>query len=196
MSLIELLQKLDEIKVLFEKVQSETVELTESQIPTLQKIFDSLKPIMRFIDEKIPLSMNEFNSSYGKKTNYEYSGEKGIIILGELFTEYTGDYPHENNHWKYYGCKYYLTRSLKIFLLEYSGNGSAWQGQSSSWDTKFRELTVEQMLIDSGESENFELILDNIRDQLHRAVKENENKYAQLKNQIEIMNKISEILKD
>lgn len=196
MSLIELLQKMDEIKVLFEKVQSETVKLEESQIPTLQKIFDYLKPIMRFIDKKIPLSMNETNSSYGKKTTYEYSGEKGIVILGELLHDFTGDYPNENNHWEYSGSKYYLTRNLKIILLEYDGNGSAWEGQSSSWNTTIQELTVEQMLINSGESENFDLILNNIRDQLHRAVKENENKYAQLKNQIEKMNCINEILKD
>ena len=101
-----LLKGLNNIKKDFLEVEKlEENNLIKGQ-ELLRRVIDNLLPIIRFIDEKIIISYKKYN--YKGRDIYQFFDESGIILFNSFETENTGDYPHENNYWDYFGYQIVL----------------------------------------------------------------------------------------
>ena len=190
-----LLGNLTEIVKDFEAVKDLEAKDIEQSVEILELLFGKLKPIMRFIDQKIQIEYFENENTVNK----DYHSENGILLDSVNNNQNTGDYPHADNYGNYDISEVYLTRPGDLIWLIIEGSWSRWVRDSSSWKAHISIITIkdviENMLSRNTESTYLYAIIRNISRSFESAIRDNENKRDILKSRLDIIESIKELLK-
>lgn len=179
-----LLDNLNRISSDFQSVAELKQETRSKEVETLEAIINRLLPILKFVDQNIHTKYYEDIN----KCRFKDHEEKGILLKNDFSKEYTGDYPHQDNYWNYEGDQIWLTRSGKIILVERTGEGSAWQRDSCEWTSKITEISIQQLINETG----FESVIESMRQAIESAIKENEKKKPILEKRINVLAEIQD----
>lgn len=191
---VEFQNSLESIEKLLLSIEKLEATVLSSEFVTLDDIITSIKPILRFIDERIQIYSWE---AWNAKTERTFHSEKGICLIDEYDLNYTGEYPFRDNYWDYRGYQIWLTRSGKILEFNRTGTGSAWQRDSASWSAKIgAELTTKELLTHNKDHSNydFDYFLNTIMEAIQKVSKAYENKRPILKKRIENLEQIKNAL--
>ncbi|MEW6572949.1 MAG: hypothetical protein AB1374_04890 [Bacillota bacterium] len=187
---------LDEFTAALEKVASLGEEVArleagtvEQETAALKKLIAMIKPVSRYVDYPVQTYAFHAGQQY-HRWEYEYLDERGIILVDNFTTKYSGYPDDRDTRGDYIGSQLVLTRSGKLLRLVRSGDWSKWQGEASQWNAKASEVTPHEAVKKYGLTEIVQGFVRAFREAISKA----EKKQKTLGNRLEVLEQIKSTL--
>lgn len=152
----------------------------------LVKLIEKVKPVMPHMDKRIVTASYHSGHQF-HQWEHDYLPERGVVLVDDFDIKFTD----RDTRGVYVGSILVLTRTGRLLVLKRRGSWSKWQGEESSWYVEEeKEIGPAQAVKRYG----LGTIIKGLAAALEEAAQKNEEKRATLKERLELLGQIQNLL--